>query len=142
MSILLILAGCVAFVICGNEDGDKIIKEEADNFALWLTDRVSRAQVEECRFKLSMSQHDTKNASFRMLWQGGTQSGATETYQTSRVRIFPANGDLSKPMIFDGEWGSFTPALTLAVNPLPRHKGRSLFVVVSGVGYVSVRDKI
>ncbi|MFA5456229.1 MAG: hypothetical protein WC261_01205 [Synergistaceae bacterium] len=119
-----------------------MIREEADNFALWLTDRMSRAQFEECSFKLSMSEEGTRNTSFRLLWQDGTQHGKMETYFTSRVRIFPQTGDLSKPRIFDGEWSSLTPALTVDVKPEPPNEGKTLYVVVSGAGCVTIRDTI
>lgn len=136
------MAGCICTVISDGRDGNRIVREEADNFAFWLADRMSRAQVEECSFKISMSQQSTKNAFFRLIWQDGTQDGKTETYQTSRARIFPVTGDLSKPRVFDGEWGSFTPALTVDIKPQPPHNGDPLYVVVSGAGYITVRDKI
>jgi hypothetical protein len=142
MLILGVTAGGLSFIFSDADDGDKLIREEADNFALWLTDRMARAQTEGCGFKLSMSQKSTKNTSFRLLWQDGTQHGATETYQSSKVRIFPVTGDLSKIRVFDGEWSSMTPALTLDVKPQPSCEGKTLYVVVSGAGYVTIREKI
>lgn len=142
MLILGATAGGLSFIFSDADDGDKLVREEADNFALWLTDSMARAETEECGFKLSMSQQSIKNASFRITWQGGSQHGATKTYQSSRVRIFPVTGDLSKARVFNGEWSSMTPALTLDVKPQPSCKGKALYVVVSGAGYVTIRDKI
>jgi len=142
MAIMALMAGSVSFIFADTNNGDKEIREEADNLALWFMDRMSRAQVEECDFKLSMSQKGSKNVSFRLTWQGGTQHGKTEVYDSSRVRMFPQTGDLSGSRIFDGEWSSLTPALTVDVKPLPPHDGKPLYVVVSGAGYVTVKDKI
>ncbi len=142
MMIIGIVAGSVCFVFSGLRDGDKLIRREAENFALWLVDRMSRAQVEECSFKLSMSQHGSKNASFRLTWQGGTLHGKTETYESSEARIFPVTGDLSRSRLFDGEWSSMTPALTVNVKPHPADEGRTLYVVVSGAGCVTLKDKV
>ncbi len=142
MLILGVTAGSLSFIFSDADDGDKLIREEADNFALWLTDSMARAETEECGFKLSMSQQSIKNTSFRLTWQGGSQHGTTETYQSSKVRIFPVTGDLSKPRVFEGEWSSMTPALTLDVKPQPSCGGKTLFVVVSGAGCVTIRDTI
>lgn len=142
MLIMGVIGGSSAFIFSGARDVNKLLREEADSFALWLTDRMSRAQFEECNFKLSMSQEGTRNASFRLLWQGGTQHGKMEHYVTSRVRIFPQTQDLSKPCIFDGEWSSMTPALTVDVKPKPPDRGNTLYVVVSGAGCVTIRDRV
>ena len=142
MLIMGVIAGSSSVIFSESKDGNKLIGEEADSFALWLTDRMSRAQFEECNFKLSMSQEGTGNTSFRLYWQGGTQHGKMEHYVTSRARIFPQTGDLSKTRIFDGEWSSLTPALTVDVKPQPPHDGKPLYVVVSGAGYVTVVNKI
>ena len=142
MLIIGVIAASSSFMFSDVKDGNKLIREEADNFALWLTDRMSRAQFEESSFKLSMSEEGTRNTSFRLLWQDGTQHGKIETYFTSRVRIFPQTGDLSKPRIFDGEWSSLTPALTVDVKLEPPNEGKTLYVVVSGAGCVTIRDTI
>ncbi len=78
MLIIGVIAGSSSFMFSDVKDGNKLIREEADNFALWLTDRMSRAQFEECSFKLSMSQQGIKNTSFRLTWQGGMDHGKTE----------------------------------------------------------------
>jgi hypothetical protein len=140
MLIMGVIAGSSSVIFSESNDGNKLIGEEADSFALWLTDRMSRAQFEECNFKLSMSQEGTGNTSFRLYWQGGTQHGKMEHYVTSRARIFPQTGDLSKTRIFDGEWSSLTPALTVKVNPRPPNEGKTLYVVVSAAGCVTIRD--
>ncbi|MDO9544549.1 MAG: type II secretion system protein, partial [Synergistaceae bacterium] len=75
MLIIGVIAASSSFMFSDVKDGNKLIREEADNFALWLTDRMSRAQFEECSFKLSMSEEGTRNTSFRLLWQDGTQHG-------------------------------------------------------------------
>jgi len=142
MLIIGVIAASSSFMFSDVKDGNKLIREEADNFALWLTDRMSRAQFEECSFKLSMSQQSIKNTSFRLTWQGGIDHGKTEHYGTSRARIFPQTGDLSKSRIFDGEWSSLTPALTVDVKPEPPNEGKTLYVVVSGAGCVTIRDTI
>ncbi len=142
MVIMALMAGSVGFIFNETSNGDKEIREEADNLALWFMDRMSRAQVEECCFKLSMSKIGSRNTSFRLTWQGGTQHGKTEVYESSRARIFPMTGDLSRSRIFDGEWSSLTPALTVDVKPQPPHDGKPLYVVVSGAGYVTVVNKI
>ena len=142
MLIMALMAGSASFIFTDTDNGDKEIREEAENLALWFMGRMSRAQAEECSFKLSMSQKGNKNASFRLIWQGGTQHGKTEVYESSRVRIFPQTGDLSRSRIFDGEWSSLTPALTVDVKPQPPHDGKPLYVVVSGAGYVTIKDKL
>ena len=136
------IAGISSLVYASRENFDKTVREEADKFALWLTEKMTRAQLEECSFRLSMSQHSTKNASFRITWQGGTLHGKTETYKTSKARIFPVTGDLSRPRAFDGEWGSMTPALTVDIKALPPGKAGPLYVVVSGAGCVTVKDRV
>ncbi|MDD4160599.1 MAG: hypothetical protein PHO18_06605 [Synergistaceae bacterium] len=142
MLIVVIGAGSVSCLFPCNKNCDSLIREEAENLAFWLSDRMARAQAEECAFKLSMSQQGTKNTLFRLTWQGGTQHGEKETYQSSEVRIFPVTGDLSKVRVFDGGWSSMTPAVTLDVKPKPSCDGKTLYVVVSGSGYVTIRDKI
>jgi hypothetical protein len=62
-------------------------------------------------------------------------------YESSKARIFPQNGNLSTARIFDGEWGSMTPAVTLDVKPTSPGSAKTLYIVVSGAGCVSVRDK-
>lgn len=142
MLIISVIAGSSCFIFSDAKNGDKLIREEADNFAQWLTDSMSRAQIEECNFKLSMSQQSTKNTSFRLLWQGGSQHGKTELYGSSRARIFPENGDLSKSRTFDGEWSSLSPALTVDVRPEPPNEGKILYVVVSAAGCVTVKNSV
>lgn len=139
--IIGVIAAGSSFVFSDVNDGDKLIREEADNFAQWLIDSMSRAQIEECNFKLSMSQQSTKNASFRLIWQGGSQHGKTEYYGSSRARIFPDSGELSTSRTFDGEWSSLTPALTVEVKPEPPKGGKTLYVVVSAAGCVTVRKR-
>ncbi len=130
---------CLTFTDCENKD--KTVRQQADELAMWLTEKMTRAQLEECRFKLSMSQHSTKNISLRLTWQGGAEDGQTETYKTSKVRIFPVTGGLSISRIFDGEWSSLSPALTLDVKPQPPGNAKTLYVIVSGAGCVSVRER-
>lgn len=142
MLIMGVIAGASCLVFADGDDGDRVVREEADKFAVWLTEMMSRAQMEECGFKLSMSQQSTRNASFKLTWQGGPRHGSAEVYESSKARIFPQSGNLSKSRIFDGEWSSMTPAVTLDVKPVPPGKAKTLYIVVSGAGCVSVRDRI
>lgn len=141
MLIMGAIAGASCLVFADGKDSDRTVREEADKFSLWLTEMMSMAQMEECGFKLSMSQKSTGNASFRLTWQGGPRHGSTEMYESSKARIFPQNGNLSTARIFDGEWGSMTPAVTLDVKPTSPGSAKTLYIVVSGAGCVSVRDK-
>ena len=142
--VVMLIMGAIAALPVWSADGkdsDRTVREEADKFSLWLTEMMSMAQMEECGFKLSMSQKSTGNASFRLTWQGGPRHGSTEVYESSKARIFPQNGNLSTARIFDGEWGSMTPAVTLDVKPTSPGSAKTLYIVVSGAGCVSVRDK-
>ena len=42
MLIIGVIAASSSFMFSDVKDGNKLIREEADNFALWLTDRMSR----------------------------------------------------------------------------------------------------
>lgn len=138
--IIVLMCGGAALYTTGFKNSDKEIQIEADNFAMWLVDRMARAQVEECDFKLWMSECNTKNAEIRITWQDGTLNGKTEIYESKAVRLFPITGDLARPHIFNGEWNTLTPALTLDVKPMPPSKGKTLYIVMSGMGNVVVRN--
>ncbi len=140
--IIGIMCGGIAVCAAGKPDGDSIVRLEADEAAIWLTDRMARAQVEECNFKIWMSECNTKNAEIRLTWQDGTLNGKTELYESTKARIFPITGDLARTHLYNGEWNTLTPALTLNVKPMPPLKAKTLYIVMSGLGHVSVRDNV
>ena len=53
MLIMGVIAGASCLVFADGEDGDRVVREEADKFAVWLTEMMSRAQMEECGFKVT-----------------------------------------------------------------------------------------
>ena len=46
MLIMGVIAGASCLVFADVEDGDRVVREEADKFAVWLTEMMSRAQME------------------------------------------------------------------------------------------------
>ena len=45
MAIMALMAGGTSVIFTDTNNGDKEIREEADNLALWFMDRMSRALV-------------------------------------------------------------------------------------------------
>jgi Tfp pilus assembly protein PilE len=141
-AMFIIAVMCTAAVFLTYEpDGNSIVRREADDAAAWLSDRMTRAQVEECNFKIRMSECSKRNAEIRITWQGGTLNEKNESYRSSEARIFPLTGDLGNTHLYNGEWNTLTPALTLDVKPMPPKKAKTLYIVMSPLGMVDVRDR-
>jgi len=140
--VMAVVSTAVYVVTSGYEDGNSIVRREADNAAFWFTDRMSRAQIEQCDLKISMSECSAKNAEIVVTWRGGTLDGRKERYRSSEARLFPVTGDLSRTHVYNGEWNTLTPALTINVKPMPPKKAGNMYIVMSPLGHVTVRESI
>jgi len=142
MLVLAILSGGIAVSSMKEDDCDRIVAREAEDLALWLSDRMSRAQAEECPFRLYVLGHggSAVNADLTIIWLGGTLVNKSETYRSSRVNIWPESQ--VNQFVYDGAWQSLTPALTVSVKPIsPLSEAKRLYVIVSGTGYTRISTK-
>lgn len=121
----------------GNEDA--LVLREAENLKAWLSERMMRAQARECDFTLSASRNGADNVDFVLREIEKGVYGPIERYQADGARLFPAGSGLVTAHRYRGEWNTLSPAVTVSVNSIPPANGRRMFVVVSALGFVSVR---
>ncbi|MCE5201787.1 MAG: hypothetical protein LLF78_04675 [Synergistaceae bacterium] len=139
--IITLSGGITVATMGGGINEDSVIQREADDLVLWLSDRMAMAQTEECGFRLYVLGHggSAVNADLTIIWLGGRLANTSETYRSAKAYIWPESQ--VNQFYYDGEWQTLTPALTMSVKPMPPSKGKKLYVIVSGTGYIRVSTK-
>lgn len=71
------------------KDASARIREEADNFAFWLRDRMTLARTEEAVFRIISCSPSRENAKVNIQWLGGACSNKTESYKGDKINYSP-----------------------------------------------------
>lgn len=115
------------------------IEDGAEDAALWLMERTSRAQFEESSFRLVISKVSSRGNNMKMeiTWLNGRNKNMKETYANNDVFMYDTASISART--YDGVWQTMTPALSIGVRALS-DSGKRKYVKVSGSGLVSVSD--
>lgn len=138
LAILCAFAGLMSISASSlSENADKVVAAEADELAMWLSDKMSEARLEDAVLKILVSKDPSGNAVLLMTWLSNP-SRQSEKYTSSSVVIRNEEAS-SYSFTYDGRWQTMTLAMMFSVRPLPGRKAAMRIVTVSGAGYVRVR---
>lgn len=119
----------------GGEDACSA-RREAESLALWLSNKMTRAQLEGTGFKIIASKHGSKTMDLTLVRDRAVGDAGPETYRPKRALL--ENGNGKSVFVYDEAWHTLTPAMTLLVRPPDGTRRGSCAVTVSGLGFVVV----
>ncbi|MDL2297834.1 type II secretion system GspH family protein [Synergistaceae bacterium OttesenSCG-928-D05] len=134
VAVMGALLSCIFLIGSGGERESELLKREADGLAIWLSNKITQAQMQNCGFSVQLSQWQPYNYEIRLRWLDG--SNKVEVYKTQKVRL--ANQNASWNFTYSGEWHTVTPAVTFRILSKDGSNAPGIPVSLSGLGYVSV----
>lgn len=115
----------------------EIVKREATELALWLSERMNQARLEEGDFRIYVSEWSPQNCQLTLSWLTGANATKSVSYKTDKVYV--RNESSVYQFVYDHKWQTLTPAVTYSVRSLADPSKYKMSVTVSGTGYVNVK---
>ena len=139
MTIVLLLLSMVGLSVTENNNESEIVKQEANELVVWLSDIMNQAKLEEADFKIYASEWSAGNLQLTVSWLTGPNATKSVSYKTDKVYLRKESS--SYQFTYDGKWQSLSPAVTFTVRGKSLSQKNIIEVTVSGVGYVSTKVK-
>ena len=116
----------------------RMVRNEAQDFSLWIKHRMALAARESVEFRVMLTQGKDRNYEMTLIWFGGMKSLQHEVFTFGDAALaYEGVGEL----IFSGRWFTMTPAATFIVKSKKSPEVR-FFVTISGVGYVDIKERL
>lgn len=137
LAIVLLLSAIVGLSAAENKNDSKIVKQEADELVVWLSDKMTQAKLQEADFKIYVSEWSPYNFQLTLSWLTGPNATKSVSYKTDKVYLRIESSVYE--FTYDGKWQSLTPAVTFSIRSKSASQNPKILVTVSGVGYVSTK---
>ncbi|MEG1642374.1 MAG: hypothetical protein RR272_04595 [Synergistaceae bacterium] len=141
MIYLVILGFFLAGVMMSFSDSTselRVLNKEADLFAIWLDSHISTACREKSTFDLRLSARSQGNYELSLVYTTGPQMNTTDTFFLKEANLMIEGG--TTQYVFDGRWGTMSPAMSMSVRAKNSDKLVYKNVTVSGAGFLSLSD--
>lgn len=139
MCVLSVLAGTVMVTSMPRGCSVRDFHREVDGTAVWLSERVTLARLEESTFVFYFSEYGGAR-SMNIRWRNGSKRGTTETIDFSHSSPMPLSS--ASYHVFAGTWHTFTPAVTIIFKPQKGCGAEARYILVSGTGYIRAAESI
>lgn len=142
--LVLLIAGVMTGALClrlaGGAAETRAVREEAEALAQWLSNKITRAQLEGTSFKIvALRTAGDKSVSALRLTRYGAGAENAEFYSARNAVLDIEN--TSQAYTYNYTWHTLTPAVTINLKSRNNTSEILYMVTVSGQGFISVRQK-
>lgn len=136
LAIIGLMAGAIGLGVAGRRDDSSEVRAEAESLAQWLTHKMTRARAEGVGFKIIASLNSGSGSYEILVARSAAKPGKAEIYRARGAKLAIYN---NRPVyIYNKDWHTLTPAMTVYVKSRTRPGEVIYAVTVSGYGFISV----